>query len=251
MSRKSLVVVIALVSVWVLAGLSLNAAPQAFFTSDLTLHQTETSSGGRGGERNTTSTMYLSGSVMRRNSSDGNDVILKLDEGKMVLIDNNKKTWSEVTFQELQAMMDKATGGQDMPPEALAAMRKMMGNQSTEVSLTRTGPGENIAGYATEKYLLKGPMEMEIWAAPDLKVPTQYYDAIKARLPRNPMFDLGKIYDEMKKMNGYPVKQVSTMKIMGTETRTTMVVTAVDKGAIPKSTFDVPAGYKKTDFMQK
>lgn len=251
MERRSVITIIALVSLLVLAGASLNAAPQAFFSSDLTLHQTQTSSGGRGGERTVTITTYLSGNAMKTSSSDGNDSILRLDEGKLIVIDNNKKTYSETTFQQLQETMDKAMGGQkEMPPEALEAMRKMMGGAASQVSVTKEGPGENIAGYPTEKYLVKGPMEMEIWAAPGLKVPAQYYDAIKLRMPRNPMFDFGKIYDEMKKIDGMPVKQVMTMKMMGMESKSTTVVTAVDKGAIPKTTFDVPTGYKKVGLMQ-
>ena len=94
-------------------------------------------------------------------------------------------------------------------------------------------------------------MTMEIWAAPDLKVPAQYYDAIKLRMPRNPMFDLGKVFDEMKKIGGFPLKQVTTMKMMGMESRSTMVVTSVDKGPVAKTTFDVPAGYKKVDMAAK
>ena len=54
----------------------------------------------------------------------------------------------------------------------------------------------------------------------------------------------------MKKIDGMPMKQVMTMKIMGMETKSTMVVTSVDKSAIPKTTFEVPAGYKKVDFMK-
>jgi hypothetical protein len=248
-NRRLLAIVVALASVCL--GFTVQAAPQ-FFKSDLTLHSTETASGGRGGERTTTVTTYMSGSAFKRSSSDGNDSIIRLDEGKMITVDNNKKTYSEVTFQELQAMMDQGGAAvQNMPPEAAAAMQKMMGGANTPMSVTKAGAGEPIAGYATEKYVVTGPMAMEIWAAPDLKVPPQYYDALKARMPRIPMFDLGKLYDEMKKINGYPLKQTTAMTMMNVVSKSAMVVTAVDKAPIPKTTFDVPAGYKKIDFIQK
>lgn len=251
MNRRIPTIAAFLVSVCL--GLTLSAAPQ-FLAGDLTLHATETSSGGRGGDRTVTVTTYMARGAVKRSSSDGTDSILRLDDGRMILVDNNKKTYSEVTFEELQAMMDKAAAAtQGMPPEALAAMQKMMGGATTEVSVTRAGAGEPIAGYATEKYLVTGPMTiaLEIWAAPELKVPPQYYDAIKLRTPRNPVFDMSKMFDEMKKIDGFPLKQVSTMKMMGMESKSTMVVTAVDKGPIAKTTFDVPAGYKKVDFAQK
>jgi hypothetical protein len=46
------------------------------------------------------------------------------------------------------------------------------------------------------------------------------------------------------------LKQVTTVKMMGTESKSTMVVSSVDKGPIARTTFDVPAGYKKVDFAQ-
>jgi len=248
MEKRSALTIIALASLLVLARMSVNAAPQGFFTGDLTVHQTQTASGGRGGEQTSTVTTYLSGNVMKTSSSDGNDSILRLDEGKLILIDNKRKTYSETTFQQLQEMMDKAMGGQKELPAEVA---KMMGASTSPMTVTKVGPGENIAGFPTEKYLVKGPIEMELWAAPGLKLPAQYYDAIKLRMPRNPLFDFGKLYDEMKRIDGMPVKQVMTMKMMmGMEMKTTTVVTGVDKGAIPKTTFDVPAGYKRVDLMK-
>jgi hypothetical protein len=41
------------------------------------------------------------------------------------------------------------------------------------------------------------------------------------------------------------------MTMMNVVSKSTMVVTAVDKAPIAKTTFDVPAGYKKVDFAQK
>ncbi len=240
------------VSVFACAAIAWAGAPQGFFASDLTIHQIENTTGGRGGPRTVTSTTYVSGNALKRTASDGTDVILRLDAQKMILVDNAKKTYSEITFQQMDEAMSKASAAMtNMPPEAMAQMRKMMGNMASEVTVTDTHTGETIAGYTTEKYLVKGPMDMEIWAAPALKVPPQLYDAIKLRLPRNPMFDFGKLYDEMKKINGWPVKQVTTMKMMGMESRTESVVTAVEKGAITKTTFDAPAGYKKVEFGQK
>jgi len=53
---------------------------------------------------------------------------------------------------------------------------------------------------------------MEIHAAPGLKLPALYYDAMKMRAPRNPMFDMSKLYDEMKKIKGMALKTVTTMR---------------------------------------
>ena len=59
------------------------------------------------------------------------------------------------------------------------------------------------------------------------------------------MFDMSKMYDEFKKIQGMTLKTVSIMKMMNMEIRTETVVTSVDKASIPASTFEVPAGYKQ------
>lgn len=217
----------------------------ALLSQGVTITQTVNSSGmmGKGGGTSTT-TLYFSGNAMKQSSSDGTDSIIRFDQSKLISIDNKKKTYSEMTFQQLQDAVNKAGSGSGMDADQMAAVKKMMGQTAAPASVTDQGPGETIAGYKTEKYLVTGPMEMQIWAAPDLKVPVAYYDALRIRVPPNPMFDMGKMYDELKKINGWPMKNVTTMRMMNMSTTTTTEVTSVVKGAIPPSTFDVPAGYK-------
>jgi hypothetical protein len=215
---------------------------------DLTLHESTTSTGMPGAEanRNITQTRYIGSKAIKNASSTGQDTIIELTEGKIINIDNNKKTYTEMTVQQLNDMLAKMTaerGGQQNE-EAMAAMRKMMGQVGGSMSVTKAGPAENIAGYATEKYIVTGPIPMEILAAPALKMPAIYYDAMKMRMPPNSMFDMGKLYDEMKKIQGIPLKTVTTMKMMNMEMKTTTVVTSVEKTPIPPSVFQVPAGYK-------
>jgi hypothetical protein len=234
---------------FVLLAICLIAATAQTMAQDLTLHETTTSTGmmGRGGQP-VNATTYLTPKAIKVASADGNDSVLLLDAGKIILVNNKQKTYSETTFQQLQQKLDEMTAEMNKNPEQAEMMKKMMGNQgAASFTVTPEGPGEEIAGYATQKYLVKGPMEMEIWAAPALKMPVQYYDAMKLQMPKNPMFDMGKLYDEMKKINGLAVKTVTTMRMMGMEIKSTRVVTSVDKGAIPASTFAAPAGYKLVD----
>jgi hypothetical protein len=218
----------------------------AVFGQDITLYQTTTSTGMMGsGSVNVNSTQYYSGKALRISSSDGHDSIIRFDTGKIITIDNKQKTYTEMTVEQLNDFFEKQTAQMGMDKEKLDQMRKMMGQMADSFSVTKEGPGESIAGYATEKYIVKGPMEMEIYAAPDLKIPALYYDVMKMRVPRNPLFDTGKMYDEMKKIEGMPLKTITTMKMMNMEMKTTTVVTKVEKAPIPASIFDVPAGYKQ------
>jgi len=223
------------------------AAQQApFFAQDLTLHQTTTSTGKSPGGENKPAqvTTYFSRDAMRSSSGESYDTIIRFGEGKMITIDHKKKTYTELTLQELQDKLSKIGEEMGKNKEGMEAMKRLMGQTVGEMTVTKLGPGESIAGYTTEKYVIKGPMEWEVWAAPDLKVPGAYYDAMKLRVPANPMFDMRKVYDEFKKINGMTVKTVMTMNMMGMSSTTTTVVNSVDKAPIPPSTFQVPDGYK-------
>jgi len=215
------------------------------FAQDITLHETITSAGMRGqGERTATSITYITAKAIKNTSPEGQDTIIRFDEGKIITIDNTNRTYTEMTTEQLNQMLEKLPGKEGENAEKMEALRKMMGQAASSYSVTKEGPGETIAGYSTEKYLLKGPIEYEIWAAPALKMPTLFFDVMKSRMPKNPMFDMGKLYDEMKKIQGMPLKTVMTMKMMNMEMKTTTVVTSVEKTPIPPSTFQVPAGYK-------
>ena len=217
------------------------------FEQDLTLYQSTTGTGmGMGTEGNAprTSISYFSNSSMKTTGANGNDVIMRYDQGKIISVDHKKKTYSEMTVEELQQKINEAAKSMNANKEQMEALKKMMGQSFGPVSVTKEGPGETIAGYATEKYLVTGPMEMQIWAAPELKIPGAYYDMMKLNVPQNPLFDMGKMFEEMKKINGLGLKTIMTMKVMGRTMTTTTIVTDIKKGPIPASTFEVPAGYK-------
>jgi hypothetical protein len=112
----------------------------------------------------------------------------------------------------LQQKINEAATSMNANTEQMEALKKMMGH-SGPVSVTKQGPGETIAGYATEKYLVTGPMEMQIWAAPDLKLPRAYYELMKLNVPQNPLFGKGKMSKDEDQWPG--AQAVMTMKIMG------------------------------------
>jgi hypothetical protein len=221
-----------------LASAVVTPAQTRLFEQDLTIHQFTT-----GGGMEQKSVMYFSGTAMKTTGADGSDMIVRFDQEKIITVDHKKKIYTEITLEELQQKMNEAAKALNENKEQMEALKKMIG-QFGPISVTKQGPGETIAGYATEKYLVKGPMEMEIWAAPDLKIPGAYYDIMKLNVPPNPLFDMGKMFDEMKKISGLGLKTVMTMNMMGRSMTTTTVVTDVQKGSIPASTFEVPAGYR-------
>ena len=125
---------------------------------------------------------------------------------------------------------------------------KLLGEMS-DVTVQKGGSPRTIAGYSCEQYLLNmgDALSFDIWAAPDLQAPIQYYDANKLRYaamgPMGQRFE--KMYDEMKKVQGLPLAMGINIKMMGMKTDTLSEATEVRKGPIPASAFEIPAGYKK------
>lgn len=226
-----------------------HALAQSFFEDGLTLHKKESTTG-MGQNREGTSTVYFSGNVVRQDSSDGSDFLLYFDQRKFVTIDHNKKTYSELTFDELEARLNELSDkAQNLDnPQARAMLEKMMGAKFGEVSVTKEGPGGEIAGFDTERYtIVVAPLNIEVWAAPELEVPELYYDSLKLRAPPNPMFDMGKMFEAMKEIDGMSLKTQTSFSMMGQSSTTISEVTSVEEGAIPASTFEIPADYEKTD----
>jgi uncharacterized protein DUF4412 len=171
------------------------------------------------------------------------DVIYRFDTGKMIRLDHKQKTYTETTFAELRQEAEKNAAN----PQRQEMLRRL-GINPGATSITKIGPGETIAGYATEKYSAKtGLTQAEIWVTPALELPAGYYDMVTTSVAAE-AGGLGPIFKEMnsQQLRGFVLKSVggsSTPILKGITI--TKVATAVEKGPIPPSTFEPPAGYQK------
>ena len=214
----------------------------------ITLRQTTTISGMPPGQgQSAPEITYLSAEAVRQSSPNGNDFIIRRGEGKLISIDHINKTYSEMTFEEIQEAMKKAASEVNEDHESMKAFRQMVGENVGEVTMTEKGPGGVVAGFVTRKYLLHmPPLEVQIWSAPELQMPSFYYDALKLQTKTNPLFDMRKVFDAFKRMKGMAVKTVVAMKVTEMTMTVSTEVVSVEKAPIPVSTFEVPAGYRKT-----
>lgn len=198
------------------------------------------------------STTYLSTDKVRTSAPD-QDVIVDLKASRYVFVDNKKKEYwettaaeMEATFKQLEAQMSQmAEQMKNMP----AALRDKLGGGPVPPVTVQKGVGSKVvAGHTCQPYTVSmgDSMKIEMWVAPDVEFPAQSLDARKA-LFQGPMARFGKVFDEMKKIKGYPLLEVTSMKLMGQAVESTREVTELRKGAIPASTFETPAGYKRKD----
>src|SRR4051794_24273716 len=143
---------------------------QIVSAQDFTVHMVD-------GDGKLVATRYISQHAARIVSTypGDSDIIYRMDTGKIISINNKQKTYGEITAAELRQRMEQKESS--LSPQQKELMQHF--GMAGATTLTKIGPGETIAGYATEKYSVKGPtMQGEIWVAPALEVPSGYYDMV-------------------------------------------------------------------------
>ena len=213
------------------------------------------------GDAASTATQYYSASKIRM--SDGErDTIIDLGAGRIVSIDHKKKEYSEVVVAEIEAMMKQATAQMDeamknAPPAMRDQMAKMMGGAAAGVASSMTvtkGGSRTVAGYPCQEYTtsMGDTMKSETCNTTALQIPFDPAQFRKLSVLSNPammtaMKDTAKATEHLQQIQGLPLAETTTVKILGRGTTITKEATAIKKGAIPASAFLVPAGYKKVE----
>jgi hypothetical protein len=204
-------------------------------------------------------TWYMPKMLKIETGTSGDYAILRLDQEKMYMIRTKNKTFSVMTFADLEKgvkqaneQMDKMREQmKDMPAEQRAAMEKMMGMpggaKDAKASVKKTGETRTVGGYACTRFkIMKGTDEFaDLWVTRAIKG----FDAMRGDLAAyskrmsalNPRMgeDLGKA---METIDGFPMESVA----MGMKTS----VTKVEPKATPVDAFNPPAGYKQVEMSE-
>lgn len=195
------------------------------------------------GDRSGTSTQYMTSTKSR--TTDGQaDTIMDYPTGKMTVIDHKKKTYWEATIEEMTAYMDRLQ--KDMQGNPM--LEKMFGGPD-EVSVEKGKGSRKVAGYDCDEYTMRmgDTFVFDLCAARGLQPPPQYYEGRKlSSASMGPMGRrFGKMFEEMKKIKGYPLALDMDTNMGMAKMKTSSEAIEVKKGAIPASTFEIPAGYEK------
>jgi hypothetical protein len=175
------------------------------------------------------------------------DMIFLLGQDTVIHLDHSSRSYSEVKLADVRRLMAGRMAA--VSPQQRAMMHQM--GLDAPPTVTKLGPGEMVAGYATERYLVKtGLMQMEVFAAPQLQVPSGYYDVLGIGAMDRLLGSEQR--SQLNSIAGCVLKQVATGR-----SRTTMpgrtddgeLVTAVDVSPVPASQFAIPPGYKKREFQ--
>jgi hypothetical protein len=113
-----------------------------------------------------TTTHYIKGNKMRTDGSDGSIQIIDLDGRRVISIDNEKKTYSVATFDQIKAAMEKAQADAaakaKQSPEKPAQAQDAQQLQVTPKITVLPGTGtRTILGQETKETKIKMDMEMQ------------------------------------------------------------------------------------------
>ncbi len=211
----------------------LSASATALFAQDFTVHM-------RGDNGVDGTTYYVSPDAIRRTTPGISDVIDRMDRSTIIYLNHRNKTYQEIPAAQARTLI--ADGMNKIDPQQKAMLQQY--GLDKPAQLTKIGPGENIAGYPTEKYSLKTAMaESELWITQSLQFPAAYYRDFNLLAGfTGPTGDGGKVAE----VHGVVLKRIMTgsmgRSMSGNHGETAI---SVEKGAIPASTFEPPADYRK------
>lgn len=181
-------------------------------------------------------------------------MIFRLDKELMIMVDHEKKEYTEMTFVEMERMVRQGMDQlaelrkqmQSMPEEQRKMMEQMLGTkvprEDAAISVKKAGDRKSISGYACTKYIIsqEGAEDVVIWTTSGVKdfeaMKTDMEVFSKRMAELTPVIGKG-MAEGMAKIDGFPM-QTEAAGIVST-------VTKVEKRSTPASAFEPPAGYKK------
>lgn len=208
------------------------------------------------GHEMTTNTYYLPKMVKTTNEGGDDFSIIRLDQEKIYNVNGKDKTYSVMTFAELEQMGKKVNAKmdemqakmKDMPEEQRKMMEKMMGGamlgakKESKIDVVKTGEKKNISGFACTRYSVTqdGKEAISLWVTPDVKA----YAAMKQdmaeqskRMAALTPGGLKGLSEAMTKIDGFPIQTE-----MGTIMKSTVL--KIETKSLSASEFQVPADYK-------
>lgn len=217
---------------------------------------------------------YISdGKIKDVGSEEGTWTVFDSVSGELLMVDDERRVYTRAPVSEyclsMQAAADQVL--QQMSPEERAVMEQMMGGltkrpaegKQPAVSVSSLGKGEDIAGFATERYQVKvdGKLHEELWLAPDAPVHQELnMEGLKrsqtemsrclqagpfgARIGPSP--EETPEYEAMAR-KGWAMRSI---QYDAGEPRTRTEIVSLEKRDIPSAEFQPPADYRQVDVRE-
>ncbi len=209
------------------------------------------------GQEMVSHTYYVPKKMKILNDQGGEFTLLRIDQEKIYNVKPKDKTYSVMTFDELEQMGKKMNSQmaelqkqmKDMPAEQRKMMEKMLGSnmpgaaKDPKVEVIKTGEKKSISGYACYRYIVKqdGKEVVSLWVTADVKAFASMKQDMMEQSRRMAAMTPGGlkgISEAMQKIDGFPIETE-----MGSLMKST--VTKLETKTVAASEFEVPAGYTK------
>ena len=184
------------------------------------------------------------GNKKLRMDQGSSSTIVDVGAGKMMLLDHDDKTYTEVDLPvDLAALM---------PPGMAEQMMAML---KFDVTVTASDETKKVGEWNAKRYDLKMTSAMMsldtvIWASTETPIDqAAFFDLFSVVMSLQPGMD--SMMEQMRQIDGYVVSQEAamSMKFAGeTTVGSTDVVTSIAMVYAPAGTYDPPADYAKEEF---
>jgi hypothetical protein len=203
-------------------------------------------------------------------SDESHTVIFRSDKQVYWIINNNNKTYQEITKQDIIKLKSKMDDAQkqmeesmkNLPEEQRAMMRNMMAGKFAKETVAKIefkeiAKGEKIKQWSCTHYagFSNGEKVQDIWYAdvkqigfsqedyPVLKDMENFYKSLTEQ--QSDFFSIN--FEELQKeysAKGFPVKIIGFYQ---GKSASTMEVTEIKQATFDAASFELPAGYKKME----
>lgn len=179
------------------------------------------------------------------------DTMMDFASGKITMIDNQKKEYSEMTVAEIDAAMQGMAAQMEqamanIPPQMREKMAGLMGGAASEVTVTK-GATKTIAGYPCQIYTITMGKNLTQESCNTTALTPPFDPANFQKLSRVtiPMMQgMDKMVKKMAEIQGISLMNHTAVSMMGRTTDTSTEATEVKKGAVAADVFAPPSGYK-------
>lgn len=188
--------------------------------------------------RTSTQRIWLDTDLICMEDADaGTTTIIRPEAGTVVLVDRGSQSYTEFTLAQFTEIAEAG----------MAMLKALGGEEGTKVEVTATGASETIGTWKADEVLAtiaQGPMVIEtrMWLSKDVPVDMAAFRRIASLTPQGPV---GELQERLASFEGYPVKAVTTVRMMGQEMTSTTIVKQVKPGPDDPGSCIVPATYTK------
>lgn len=187
-------------------------------------------------------------------NGDGTRSIVHFKKRTLMVLDMTKKEYSVMHLDSMSTALDNAmesVAGNAEQAEAMKAMMQgMMGDMlKSAVSVKNSGKEKKIGALNCRRFdvsmsIMTGGTESEVWVTKDIKIDPALFNMVKnGVLAQMPGFS--EIAEELKKMEGVPVKTVTHTQVGDETVTSTELLQENSERKAPEGIYSVPDSFTK------